>query len=64
MKVQVDSQGRPTKAIVVKGVNLASAYDESARQAAMASTYTSGTKDGRPVAGWCTVNYVFVTGSR
>jgi len=59
VRVQVDAQGRPTKAFVVKGIDALPAYNDSAREAALASSYSPATKDGRPVAGTCSVDYKF-----
>lgn len=59
VRVQVDAQGRPTKAFVVKGIDALPSYNDAAREAAMSSSYSPATRDGRPVAGACTVDYKF-----
>jgi len=59
LKVFVDSQGRPSKVIVVTGIDQLPACNDNARQAAMDSTYTAGSKDGKAISGWCTLTYKF-----
>ena len=59
LKVFVDTRGTALKAIIVKGVPNATAYDDSAREAALASTYNPGTRNGKPSTSWCTIDYNF-----
>lgn len=64
VKVFVDAQGRPSRAIVASGIEGLPAYNDSARQAAMESSFTPGQKDGKAISGWVTLNYYFKTGAR
>ena len=59
VKVFVDAQGRPQKVTVMSGVDGAWGFNEAAHDAASRSTYTPATQDGKPVAGFAIVEYVF-----
>ncbi|MBL0210728.1 MAG: energy transducer TonB [Holophagaceae bacterium] len=59
VKVFVDAQGRPQKVTVISGVDGAWGFNEAAHDAASRSTYTPATRDGKPVAGYTIVEYVF-----
>ncbi len=62
VRVFVDAQGRPLKAQVTSGgVDSRLPYAESAREAALQSTYRPATRGGKPVPGWATVSYSFRT---
>ena len=59
VKVFVDAQGRPQKVTVISGVDGAWGFNEAAHDAASRSTYTPATRDGKTVAGFAIVEYVF-----
>jgi outer membrane biosynthesis protein TonB len=59
VKVFVDAEGRPQKVTIVTGVDGAWGFNEAAHDAASRSTYTPATRDGKPVAGFTIVEYVF-----
>lgn len=59
VKVFVDAQGRPQKVSVISGVDGAWGFNEAAHDAASRSTYTPATRDGKPVAGYTIVEYLF-----
>jgi hypothetical protein len=59
VKVFVDSQGRPLKVLIDKGVEGSFGYNESAREAALGSSYAPAMKGGKPATGWITLNYSF-----
>ena len=57
LKVYVDEQGNPLKVIFTSPVE--SHYNDAAQAAAMASTYTPATKNGKPTKGWVNLDYNF-----
>ncbi|MDR3671307.1 MAG: hypothetical protein P4L36_10695 [Holophaga sp.] len=57
VKVFVDDVGRPMKAVVLKGVT--GGFNESAKNAALASTCAPGRKNGKPVSGWLNMEFNF-----
>lgn len=59
VKVFVGYQGKPLKVLVENGVPGASGYDDAAKQAALQSTYAPGTRGGRPINSWISVEYNF-----
>ena len=59
LKVFVDAAGRPLKVVILKGVEGAPAYNESAQNAALASTYAPASKNGKPVPGWMNMEFNF-----
>ncbi len=64
VKVFVDAQGRPQKVTVISGVDGAWGFNEAAHDAASRSTYTPATRDGKPVAGFAVVEYLFGASGR
>ncbi len=64
VKVFVDAQGRPQKVTVISGVDGAWGFNEAANDAASRSTYTPATRDGKPVAGYTIVEYMFGASGR
>ncbi|MDE3245383.1 MAG: energy transducer TonB, partial [Acidobacteriota bacterium] len=64
VKVFVDAQGRPQKVTVISGVDGSWGFNEAAHDAASRSTYTPATRDGKPVAGYTIVEYVFGASGR
>ncbi len=64
VKVFVDAQGRPQKVTVISGVDGAWGFNEAAHDAASRSTYTPATRDGKPVAGYTIVEYLFGASGR
>ncbi|MBL0312597.1 MAG: energy transducer TonB [Holophagaceae bacterium] len=64
VKVFVDAQGRPQKVTVISGVDGAWGFNEAAHDAASRSTYTPATRDGKPVAGYTIVEYMFGASGR
>lgn len=59
VKVFVDAQGRPLKVLVEKGVEGSFGYNEAAREAALASSYSPAKKAGQPTTGWVSLTYNF-----
>jgi hypothetical protein len=59
VRVFVDAQGRPLKVLIDKGVGGSFGYDESAREAALSSTYSPAMKGGQPSSGWVNITYNF-----
>jgi len=59
LKVFVDAAGRPLKVVILKGVEGASGYNDSAQNAALASTYAPGSKNGKPAPGWLNMEFNF-----
>jgi len=59
VRVWVDTNGRPQKVIVDKGVTGAAGYNDAAKQAAFESAYNPATKGGKPVNSWLIVDYNF-----
>jgi protein TonB len=57
LKVLVDKDGKPKKAVVFKSD--AEVFNQSAIDSALKSTYTAATSDGNPVACWLVVPYSF-----
>jgi hypothetical protein len=56
LKVFVDGSGRPLKVVILKGVD---GYNESAQNAALASSYTPGSKNGKAASGWLNMEFNF-----
>jgi hypothetical protein len=59
LKVFVDAAGRPLKVVILKGVEGSAGYNDSAQNAALASTYAPGTKNGKPTSGWLNMEFNF-----
>ena len=59
VRVFVDPQGRAQKVTVQSGVGGSWGFDEAAVDAASRSTFKPATRDGKPVAGFTTIEYVF-----
>jgi TolA-binding protein len=59
VRVFVDNQGRPLKVLIDKGVEGSFGYNEAAREAALGSSYSPATKDGKPTTGWISLDYRF-----
>jgi len=59
LKVFVDAAGRPLKVVILRGVDGNNSYNDSAQNAALASTYTPGTKNGKPASGWLNMEFNF-----
>jgi hypothetical protein len=59
LRVLVDAAGKPQKLMLVRGVEGNYGYNDSAQNAAMASTYVPGRKNGKPAAGWVDVTIHF-----
>ena len=59
VRVQVDEAGRPQSAAVVEGVPGPYGFDESAREAAMKSSFAPARKGGQPVPGSLEIIFVF-----
>jgi hypothetical protein len=59
VRVFVDSRGVPGKTSIIEGVDGPWGYNEAAVDAALASTYSPATKDGKPTNGYIQVNFVF-----
>ena len=57
LKVFVDGAGRPLKVVILKGVD--GGFNESAQNAALASTFAPGSKNGRPASGWLNMEFNF-----
>jgi len=57
VQVFVDANGRPQQARAEKHANSNLGLDDAAIEAAMASKYKPGMKDGKPRAQWFTVDY-------
>ena len=57
LKVLVDKDGKPKKAVVFKSD--AEVFNDAAIESAMKSSYTAATSDGNPVACWLVVPYSF-----
>ncbi len=58
-KVFVGVQGKPLKVMVQSVTVGAFGYDDSAKQAALQSTYAPATRGGVPINSWITVEYNF-----
>jgi TonB family protein len=52
LKVFVDAGGKPQKVVIVKGVEGNYGFNDSAQNAALASSFTPGRKNGKPAPGW------------
>jgi hypothetical protein len=59
LKVFVDAAGRPMKAVITRGVEGDYGYNEAAQNAALASTFVPGKKDGKAVSGWLEMEFDF-----
>lgn len=59
VRVFVDPQGRAQKVTVQSGVGGSWGFDEAAVDAASRSSFKPATRDGKPVAGFTTIEYVF-----
>ncbi len=59
VRVFVDNQGRPLKVLIDKGVEGTFGYNESAREAALGSSFSPAMKGGKPATGWITLDYRF-----
>ena len=59
LKVFVDAAGRPLKVVILKGVDGNTSFNDSAQNAALASTYTPGSKNGKPASGWLNMEFNF-----
>jgi hypothetical protein len=59
LKVFVDAAGRPLKVVILKGVDGSAGYNDSAQNAALASTYNPGSKNGKPASGWLNMEFNF-----
>jgi len=59
LRVFVDANGKPQKVVTVEGVPGSMGFDEAARDAAMASTFSAAMKDGRSTSGWVEIRYSF-----
>jgi hypothetical protein len=59
LKVFVDAAGRPLKVVILKGVDGAAGYNDSAQNAALASSFAAGTKNGKPASGWLNMEFNF-----
>jgi hypothetical protein len=57
LKVFVDGTGRPLKVVILKGVD--GGFNESAQNAALASTYAPGSRNGKPASGWLNMEFNF-----
>jgi len=57
LKVLVDKDGKPRKAVVFKSD--AEVFNDAAIESALKSSYTAATSDGNPVACWLVVPYSF-----
>jgi len=57
LKVFVDGAGRPLKVVILKGVD--GGFNEAAQNAALASTYVPGSKNGKPASGWLNMEFNF-----
>ncbi|WP_316410256.1 energy transducer TonB [Mesoterricola sediminis] len=59
LKVMVDAGGRPARVVIVKGVDGPFGYNDAAQHAALNSTYSPATRNGKPTTGWLTLEYNF-----
>jgi len=59
LKVMVDASGHPARVVMLKGVDGPFGYNDAAQAAALGSTYTPATRNGKPVTGWVTLDYNF-----
>jgi cell division protein FtsN len=59
LKVFVNAAGRPLKVVILKGVDGPPDFNEAAQNAALASTYAPGLKDGKPASGWLNMEFNF-----
>jgi hypothetical protein len=59
LKVFVNLQGKPVKAVILQGVSGPFGFNDSATNASLASDYTPGTLNGNPVGAWLTLEYNF-----
>jgi len=57
LKVLVDKDGKPKKAVVFKSD--AEVFNEAAIQSALKSTYSAAVSDGKPVASWLVLPFTF-----
>lgn len=57
VKVLIDKEGNPKKAVVIKSEN--EKFNESAQDAAMKSKFTPALQGGKPVAVWVVLPYKF-----
>jgi hypothetical protein len=59
LKVFVDPAGRPLKVVILKGVEGNAGFNDSAQNAALASTYAPGSRNGKPASGWLNLEFNF-----
>jgi serine/threonine protein kinase len=59
LKVLVDPAGKPRKVVILKGVEGNYGYNDSAQNAALASTFIPGRRNGKPAAGWLSMEFDF-----
>ena len=59
LKVFVDAAGRPLKVVILKGVEGNSGYNDAAQNAALASTFAPGSKNGKASSGWLDMEFNF-----
>ncbi len=59
LRVFVGEQGQPLKVMVKQGIPGPYGYDEAAIEAANKSTFSPGTRDGKPVRAWVEILYRF-----
>jgi outer membrane biosynthesis protein TonB len=57
LKVFVNAAGRPLKVVILKGGT--PEFNEAAQNAALASTYAPGTRNGKPASGWLNMEFNF-----
>ena len=59
LRVFVDPSGRPQKVTILEGPSGPWGYEDAAQEAALKSTFTPATKDGRPVGGFILMSFTF-----
>lgn len=64
VKVFVDAQGKAQKVTIISGVEGAWGFNEAAIDAAERTTFTPATRDGKPVAGFINMEYIFGASGR
>jgi serine/threonine protein kinase len=59
VRVFVDPSGKPQKVTILEGPGGPWGYEDAAQDAALKSTFTPATKDGRPVGGFIMMSFTF-----
>ena len=59
LKVFVDAHGRPLKVVITNGVEGPYGFNDSAQNAALASSYSPAQRNGKSTTGWVNIEYNF-----